>query len=51
MAIALHPYLMGVPHRIRYLDEALAYIRRHAHVWWATGAEIVDAYRQHCEGA
>jgi peptidoglycan/xylan/chitin deacetylase (PgdA/CDA1 family) len=50
MAIALHPYLMGVPHRIRYLDEGLAYIHRHEHVWWATGAEIVDAYRQHCEG-
>lgn len=45
MAIALHPYLTGVPYRIRYLDEALAYINRHDHVWWATGSEIVDAYR------
>jgi peptidoglycan/xylan/chitin deacetylase (PgdA/CDA1 family) len=45
MCIALHPYLTGVPYRIKYLDEALAYINRHEHVWWATAGEIVDAYR------
>jgi peptidoglycan/xylan/chitin deacetylase (PgdA/CDA1 family) len=45
MCIALHPYLSGVPYRIRYLDEALAYINRHEHVWWATGSEIIEAYR------
>jgi peptidoglycan/xylan/chitin deacetylase (PgdA/CDA1 family) len=45
MCIALHPYLTGVPYRIKYLDEALAYINRHEHVWWATGSEIVEAYR------
>jgi allantoinase len=45
MCIALHPYLTGVPYRIKYLDEALAYINRHEHVWWATGSEIVQAYR------
>jgi len=32
MCIALHPYLTGVPYRIKYLDEALAYINRHEHV-------------------
>jgi allantoinase len=46
MCIALHPYLTGVPYRIKYLDEALAYINRHEHVWWATGAEIIEAYRE-----
>ena len=30
MAIALHPYLTGVPHRIDAFDAALAYICRHA---------------------
>ena len=45
MCIALHPYLTGVPYRIKYLDQVLAYINRHEHVWWATGSEIVDAYR------
>ena len=45
MAIALHPFLIGVPHRIRTLDRALAYIANHAKVWFATGSEIIDAYR------
>jgi hypothetical protein len=45
MCIALHPYLIGVPHRIDSLDRALAYITGHAGVWRATGAEIVVAAR------
>jgi allantoinase len=45
MAIALHPFLIGVPHRIRALDRALAYIASHGNVWFATGSEIIDAYR------
>jgi len=44
MAIALHPYLYGTPHRIRFLDKALAYIKGHSDVWWATGEEIADHY-------
>jgi allantoinase len=46
MAISLHPGKIGVPHRIRYLAEALDYINGHEGVWWATGSEILDAYRQ-----
>src|SRR5471030_2878462 len=46
MAIALHPFLMGVPHRIRYLDKALRYIASHQKVWFATGSEIIQAYRR-----
>ena len=45
MAIALHPYITGVPHRIGALDGALEYICRHAGVWLATGAEIAAAGR------
>jgi peptidoglycan/xylan/chitin deacetylase (PgdA/CDA1 family) len=44
MAIALHPYLTGVPHRIDAFDAALAYICRHERVWKATGAEIARHY-------
>jgi allantoinase len=44
MAIALHPYLSGVPHRIAALDAALEYICSHEHVWRATGSEIAAAY-------
>lgn len=45
MAVALHPYLSGMPHRIDALDDAFAYIARHEHVWLATGAEIAEHYR------
>lgn len=47
MCIALHPYMMGAPHRIRYLDRALAYICSHDKVWFATGSEIAAWYLQH----
>lgn len=46
MAIALHPYLSGYPHRIGALDEALAYVRSHPDVWLTTGSEIASAFRQ-----
>lgn len=46
MAIALHPYIIGVPHRIDALDSALKYICSHQGVWLATGEEIVDHYLQ-----
>ncbi|HWG04589.1 MAG TPA: polysaccharide deacetylase, partial [Beijerinckiaceae bacterium] len=44
MAIALHPYVMGMPHRIGALERALDFIAKHTHVWSATGSEIVEAY-------
>jgi peptidoglycan/xylan/chitin deacetylase (PgdA/CDA1 family) len=44
MAIALHPYLTGVPHRIDAFDAALAYICKHERVWKATGAEIAQHF-------
>jgi len=44
MCIALHPYMMGQPHRIKHLDQALDYILSHDDVWAATGEEIADWY-------
>ena len=44
MAICLHPFVIGVPHRIGALDSALGYILRHEAVWCATGSEIVEHY-------
>jgi allantoinase len=46
MAIALHPFLIGAPHRIRTLDRALSYIASHGSVWFATGSDIISAYRK-----
>jgi peptidoglycan/xylan/chitin deacetylase (PgdA/CDA1 family) len=44
MAICIHPFVTGVPHRIGALDRALRYICNHNYVWLATGEEIVRAY-------
>ncbi|NNM75115.1 polysaccharide deacetylase family protein [Enterovirga aerilata] len=45
MAISIHPYLTGVPHRIRYLEQLYDYILGHEGVVMWTGAEILDWYR------
>jgi peptidoglycan/xylan/chitin deacetylase (PgdA/CDA1 family) len=44
MAIAVHPFVTGQPHRIGALDAALDYICSHQGVWLATGREIVEHY-------
>jgi len=49
MAIALHPYLTGVPHRIDAFEAALVYICGHPRVWKATGSEISRHYRAQTE--
>ncbi len=46
LSIALHPWVMGHPYRVRYLREALDYILGHDGVWPATGAEILDACKE-----
>jgi len=45
MAISVHPYISGVPHRIAYLERLYDYIIHRPGVWLATGAEILDWYR------
>ena len=47
MNIAVHPFIMGQPHRIDALARALDYIAQHPHVWWASGSQITQHYRQH----
>lgn len=50
MCIALHPYISAAAHRIKYLEDALSYIKRHHRVWWTTGSQIIDAYRAQLDG-
>jgi peptidoglycan/xylan/chitin deacetylase (PgdA/CDA1 family) len=45
MAISIHPYLTGVPHRIKYLEALYDYILGHSGVVMWTGAEILDWYK------
>ena len=44
MALSLHPFITGVPHRAKYLEKALEHICGHSAVWLARGAEIADWY-------
>lgn len=46
LSLTITPWVMGQPHRIRALGAVLDHILGHAGVWPATGAEIVDAWRQ-----
>lgn len=42
MGIALHPYLVGQPHRLRQLRRALKHICDDGRAWWTTPGAIHD---------
>jgi allantoinase len=44
MAISIHPYITGVPHRIRYFEELLDYVLSHENVAFMTASDIGDWY-------
>ena len=45
MAISIHPYITGVPHRIGVLEDLLDYVGGHEGTVWMTASEIGDWYR------
>ena len=45
MAVAIHPYISGQPHRIKYLEAIYDYVNRFDGVLHWNGAEILDWYR------
>ncbi|MBI4191695.1 MAG: polysaccharide deacetylase, partial [Betaproteobacteria bacterium] len=47
MCIAIHPYVMGRPHRTKYLAEVLDYVMSHDRIWQATTDEIAEYYLAH----
>jgi len=46
MAISVHPYITGVPHRIGYLEKLYEYILQRPGVAMWTGEEILDWYQK-----
>ncbi len=48
MSMSIHPYIMGVPHRIGHFEAAYDHMLQHEDVWFATAEEIYDWY---CETA
>jgi peptidoglycan/xylan/chitin deacetylase (PgdA/CDA1 family) len=45
LSIAIHPYISGAPHRIKYLEAFLEYASRHSGVQFWTGEQILAWYR------
>lgn len=45
MAIAVHPYISGVPHRIKHFEAIYDYMRQKTGVLFWKGEEILDWYR------
>lgn len=44
MCISTHPYITGVPHRIKYYNMIFDYIRQFEGVIFMTGSELLDWY-------
>ena len=44
MALVVHPYIMGAPHRLKYYKQLLAEIRSRPDVLFWTGEQILDWY-------
>ena len=45
LALSIHPWLLGQPHRIGALEAVLGHLAAQAGVWSASGAEIVAAWQ------
>jgi hypothetical protein len=45
MAISVHPYITGAPHRIGYFEKLLDYVQASSGATICTGKNINDLYR------
>ena len=45
MAIAVHPYISGVPHRIKYFEAIYDYMKQKPGVMFWKGEDVLDWYR------
>jgi peptidoglycan/xylan/chitin deacetylase (PgdA/CDA1 family) len=46
MVVSTHPYVTGVPHRIKYYERIFEYLRSFEGVLFMTGSEILDWYNE-----
>ena len=44
LSLSIHPWMLGQPHRIGYLEKALDYITSQEGVWSAGAGQIADAF-------
>ena len=45
MALAIHPYISGQPHRIKYLEAIYDYVNKHEGVLHWNGEQMLDWYQ------
>jgi allantoinase len=45
MSMGIHPYIMGVPHRIKYFEAAYDHMLKKTDVWFATADEIYEWFK------
>jgi hypothetical protein len=50
LCFAIHPYISGVPHRIKYLEAFLEYASGHSGVAFWSGEHILDWYSKTVTG-
>lgn len=46
LVFRLHPWCIGQPYRIKYLEDLIQHIAGRKGTWMATGSEIIDWYRR-----
>jgi lipopolysaccharide biosynthesis regulator YciM len=46
MALVVHPYIMGAPHRLKYFRRIIETLRQKADIVFMTGEQILDCYLQ-----
>jgi allantoinase len=44
LGLNLHPWLVGQPHRIKYVEQILAHISNHNAVWFGNPSSIAQAF-------
>ena len=44
LGLSIHPWIIGQPHRIKYLEQALDYIMSKPGVWSASASDILDTF-------
>ena len=47
MSMSMHPYIMGVPHRLKYVEAVYDHMLAKDGVWFATAGEIYDWAQSH----
>jgi peptidoglycan/xylan/chitin deacetylase (PgdA/CDA1 family) len=46
LTLNIHPWLLGQPHRIQFLEDTLAYIMNKPGVWSASASDIMHSWQQ-----